>query len=350
MRDLSVRTGGVSVINTNNFGSGLDKILDRNRGYYRLAYRPSEPFDNKFHRVTIKVKQEGTRLYAAEGYYARVENAVAATKEQDIIKAAISPLATRDLELALEVQYRFQPNNQTHLDINTFIDARKLQFTRSSDGRYHGSFDLAGFVFDQAGRNRGGISQTVTADLTEPEYREALRVGLSYTASTEAPPGYYQVRIAVREIDTGKIGTVSRYFEVPDLSKKQLTMSSIILYRVNAVGGNKTPEQLAPVRVISRKHDLRYAVIVYNPRIESGKALAKLQLMISFGGKLLFTEPEQPVQNLANGPGQFIKVGQVGLSRVNPGRYLLTVVVTDPLADKKRQVISRSVDFTVVDN
>ena len=350
LRELAGRTGGASIVNSNNFKAGLDKILNRSRAYYRLAYRPSEPFDNKFHKVEIKVRRGGLRTYAADGYYARADKTTGPlSKEDQIIKAATSPLARRDLDMAAELQYRFLPANQAQLDINTFIDARKLQFTRSDDGKYHASFDVAGFVFDQVGRNRGGISQTINADLTNEEYQRALANGLSYTASTQAPPGYYQVRLVVREVSTAKIGSVSRYFEVPDLSNKQLVMSSIMLYGMNPSGAEKNPMQLAPTRVISRKQDLRYAMVVYNAKLDNSKPQTRSQLIISQGGKLIFKEPEQPIQTPGTAPGQFVKVGQLGLSNVNPGRYVLTLVVTDPLADKKRQIVSRSVDFTVVD-
>ena len=350
LRELAGRTGGVSVVNSNNFAGGLDKILNRGRAYYRLAYRPSEPFDNKFHKVDIKVRRGGVHVYAAEGYFARADKSSGTlTKEDEIVKAATSPLAKRDLDVAAELQYKFLPNNQAQLDINTFIDARKLQFTTSSDGKHHASFDVAGFVFDQVGKNRGGISQTVNADLSEEDYQHALTNGLSYTASTQAAPGYYQVRLVVREVGTGKMGSISKYFEVPDLSNKQLMLSSVMLYQVNPGGNDKNPLQLAPTRIISRKNELRYAVVVYNPKLDGAKPQAKSQLMISQNGKLLFKEPEQPVQAAGSAPGQFIKVGQLGLSKVSPGRYVLTLVVTDPLADKKRQIVSRSVDFTVVD-
>jgi VWFA-related protein len=350
LRHLAGRTGGVSVVNSNNFGAGLDKILSRSRAYYRLAYRPSEPFDNKFHRVEIRVRRSGVHTYTAEGYYAREDKAATArTKEEEIIRVATSPLARRDLDVATELQYRFLPTNQAQLDINAFIDARKLQFTRSDDGKHHASFDLAGFVFDQSGHNRGGISQTINADLSEADYQRALANGISYTASTQAAPGYYQVRLVVREVNTGKVGSVSRYFEVPDLSNKQLLMSSVMLYQVNPAGADKNPQQLSATRIVSRKSDLRYAVVVYNPKLDGTKPQAKSQLIISQDGKLLFKEPEQPIQTPGSAAGQFIKVGQLGLSKVNPGRYVLTLVVTDPLADKKRQIVSRSVDFTVVD-
>jgi len=350
LRALATQTGGISVVNSNNFGLGLDRILSRSRAYYRLAYRPSEPFDNKFHKVEIKVRRSGVHTYTAEGYYAREDKAATArSKEEEIIRAATSPLAKTDLDVATELQYRFSPANEAQLDINAFIDARKLQFTRSDDGKHHASFEVAGFVFDQVGRNRGGISQTVNADLSDQEYQRALTSGISYTASTQVPPGYYQVRLVVREVGTGKIGSVSRYFEVPDLSNKQLMMSSVMLYQVNSSGTDKNPQQLPATRIISRQQELRYAVVVYNAKLEGNKPQAKSQLMISQNGNLLFKEPEQPVQTPGSAAGQFIKVGQLGLTKVNPGRYVLTLVITDPLADKKRQIVSRSVDFTVVD-
>ncbi len=350
LRELAGRTGGVAVVNSNNFAAGLDKVLSRSKGYYRLAYRPSEKFDNKFHRVEVKVGRSGARIFSSEGYVAREDRALgAASKEDQIVNAAISPLAQRSLDVSAELQYKFGADNQAQLDINAFVNARKLNFKRTNDGKYQASFDVVGFVFDQVGRSRGGISQTVGADLTEENYQRALLTGLSYTASTQLPPGYYQVRLVIREVETGKMGTMSRYFEVPDLSNKHLTMSSILLYEVNpATAGKSAPEQLSAARVISRKQELRYAAVIYNAKVEGGKPQVRSRLIISQNGKMLFQEPEQPVTTPGAGAGQLVRVGQLGMSKVSPGRYVLTLVTTDPLADKKRQTVSRSVDFTVV--
>jgi hypothetical protein len=201
---------------------------------------------------------------------------------------------------------------------------------------------------DQLGKSRGGISQTVNADLTEESYQRALTTGLSYTANTQLPPGYYQVRLVIREAESGKMGTVSRYFEVPDLSQKQLTISSVQLYEVDPTKG-KTPQLLPATRVISRKNDLRYATVVYNAKNEGGKPQVTSRLIISVGDKVLFQEPEQRVTIPGSELDQLVRVGQLALAKVPPGRYVLTLVVNDPLADKKRQTVSRSVDFTVVD-
>ena len=349
LTSLAARTGGVSVVNSNNFSGGLDRILSRSRGYYRLAYRPSERFDNKFHNLDVKVRRGSTRVYGAEGYYAREDRAnTANTKEEQILNAARSPLAKRDLDLAAELLYKFAPDNQAMLDVNAFIDAKTLNFTKTAEGKYHTSFDIVGFVVDQVGKTRGGISQTVGADLSEQDYRRALATGLSYTASTKLNPGYYQVRLVVRENETGKIGTVSRYFEVPDLSNKKLTMSSLFLYGLNPSGGASDAQPLPATRVISRTKDLRYVAVVYNAKANAGSAQLRAQLIISQGGKILFQEPEQPLESKGNAEGQYVKVGQLGLSKVAPGQYMLTLVVTDDAADKKNQRMSRSIDFRVV--
>jgi VWFA-related protein len=348
LRVLASMTGGVSVVNSNNFTEGLERVLKRSRGYYRLAYKPSEKFDNRFHQVEVKVRRGGVRVYSGEGYVAREDRSnAAATKEDQIMKAAASPLAKRDLDVAAELQYLFSTKKQAELAINAFINARKLDFKKVGD-RYQASFDVVGFVLDQLGKSRGGISQTVNADLTEESYQRALTTGLSYTANTQLPPGYYQVRLVIREAESGKMGTVSRYFEVPDLSQKQLTISSVQLYEVDPAKG-KTPQLLPATRVISRKNDLRYATVVYNAKNEGGKPQVTSRLIISVGDKVLFQEPEQRVTIPGSELDQLVRVGQLALAKVPPGRYVLTLVVNDPLADKKRQTVSRSVDFTVID-
>lgn len=346
LRALAGNTGGVSVVNSNNFDAGLEKILKRSRSYYRLAYRPSEKFDNKFRKVEVKVRRSGTQVFGNAGYLAREE--ATRTKEEQILRAAISPLAKRDLDVTAEVQYMFAVNNQADLTVNAFINPRKLEFKRIGD-KYQTSFDVVGFVFDQLGRSRGGISQTVNAELSEENYQRTLKAGLAYTANTQLAPGYYQLRLVVRETGTGKLGTVARYFEVPDLSQKRLTMSSILLYEVSPSGAKKAPEQLAANRTISRKQDLRYAGVIYNAKTEGGKPQVTSRLIISVGDKILFEEPEQRVETPGSTPGQLVRVGQLALAKVPPGRYILSLVVKDPLADKNRQIISRSVDFTVVE-
>jgi hypothetical protein len=264
--------------------------------------------------------------------------------------AAKSPLARRDLDVIANVILKPSPaNNKSTVDVHLLIDPKKLTFTQGEGGHYQTSFDVVGFVYDQLGKLRGGFSETVKTDLTPENYQSAMATGLTYSATTELPPGYYQIRGAVREAGTGNLGTISKYLEVPDLSNGRLAMSSIYLFAADPAQGSKTtPTPLLAVRQLTRKQDLRYAALIYNAKNSGGRSELRSQVIISQGGKILYREPEQPVAAVAGGNTPTTKIGQIGLSGVPPGRYILTFIVTDPLADKKSQTIARSIDFNVV--
>jgi VWFA-related protein len=347
LQALANATGGVSVINTSNFSEGLDRILNRSN-YYLLAYTPSESFDNKFHKLEVKVERPGVRVYTRAGYIARADAPAsrAKTKEEALIKAAMSPLAKRDVDVTGLLQYRFLPDNLADIDITMLINATNLNFKQESDGNYHTTFDVVGFLVNSIGKSQGGFSQTVNASLSPDDYKRALTYGISYTGHAQLPAGVYQLRAVVRENQSGSLGTMSQFLEVPNLAKKRLTASSLFLYAVDPTQGIKaSPQPLIGLRQLSRNQDLRYAAIIYNP-----KANGKLQshILISRGGKVLFKEPDQPVTGTIQN-GQLAKIGQFGLGKVQPGRLVLTLVITDATGDKQERTVVRNIDFTLVD-
>ncbi len=345
---LSASTGGISVTNTNNFEGGLDRVLARS-SYYLLAYAPIEAFDNKYRKLEIKVTRPGAKVYAREGYVARADDPLGVqTREQAIFRAVMSPLAKREIELGGRMQYRFVPEG-AELDINLLVNANNITFKQEADGRHRATFDIVGFIANSAGKSAGGFSQTVTANLSPKDYERSLTTGLSYTAHAQLPPGSFQLRAVVRDTESGRLGSMSQYLEIPDISKKRLTASSVFLYAIDvAQGANAKPDPLTDLRQLPRSHDLRYAAVVYNPKLTSGQTQLRSQVIVSKDGKEIFREPESVVGGTPQ-EGQVIKIGQLGLGKAQAGRYVLTLVITDPLARKEERTLLRSVDFLLVD-
>src|SRR5262249_52909374 len=149
----------------------------------------------------------------------------------------------------------------------------------------------------------------------------------------------YQVRIAVRDNKSGRLGTLSRYLDVPALQNGRLSASTLLLWSAPA-GDTKAANPIAVTAnyQVSRSQDLRYAVNIYNAKLREGKPQVKTQLVISQNGREIFREPEEQVSPVGS---QLIKMGQLGLGSVKPGRYTLTLVITDTLADKKLQLLTR---------
>jgi VWFA-related protein len=351
LRLLASVTGGIAVLNKNNFDEGLQQIVSASDGYYLLAYTPADgKFDNKFRELKIKVKGEDFKVYSRRGYLAREDKPAAkpATKQEQILAAVKSPLARREINLDAMLLYKALPPSQGGIDIHLVIDPKKLHLDEV-DGRRETNLDVAGFVFDELGKLRGGFSETINARLTPEEVARISKGGLTYAANTTLPPGSYQVRIAVRDNKNNNIGTMSRYIEVPDLSRGRLAASSLLLGSVPSGDMKATnPTPISANRQISRSQDLRYATIIYNAKLKDGKPQVRSQLIISQNGQVIFKEPEEMVPATGNAQ-QLLKWGQLGLKGVKPGRYTLTLVITDMLADKKANTMSRSMDFVVVD-
>ncbi len=344
---LAQSTGGISVINTNNFKSAIDRIVARS-SYYMLAYTPTEAFDDKFHKLEIKVTRPGAHVYARQGYVATADRPRAnETREAAIVRTAMSPLAKRDVDLAARVQYRFLPDARAQLDINLLVNANQLTFKPDAEKNYVASFDIVGFMMNSLGKTEGGFSQTVNAKLSEADYKRALTTGISYTGHADLPPGTYQLRAVVRDGETGRLGSVSQYLEVPDVTRKRLTASSIFLFGVDTQPGSK-PEAMNALRQLPRAQDLRYAVVVYNAKGDQGKTQLRAQTIISRDGKIVYQEPEAPITTALEN-NQVLRVGQLGLQKARPGHYMLTIVITDPQADKQSRTIIRNVDFMLTE-
>lgn len=358
LRVLASATGGHSFMNKNNFTEGLGKIVESSEGYYLLAYTPTdEKFDGKFRRLEVKVKRSGLRVMTRSGYFARVDKEVESpkTKEQELLAAVRSPLARRDINVSGLMTYRaVQPPKDAKadsglygaIDIHLLIDPKTLK-VEEAGGKQNANFDVAVFVFDEYGEMRGGFSKTIDANLTPEEFARITKGGLTYSADTMLPPGAYQLRMAVRDNKTGSTGTMQRYIEVPDLTKGRLAASSLIISAAPP-GDTKTSDTIAVTadQRISRTKDLRYAVMVYNAKLKDGKPQLRIQMSISQDGKVLHKEPEEIIQSGGSG-GAMLKIGQLGLARVPPGRYTITLVITDPLADKKWQGLVRNQNFIV---
>jgi hypothetical protein len=134
------------------------------------------------------------------------------------------------------------------------------------------------------------------------------------------------------------------------MSKKHFTASSIFLHAITSGAGAKAqPVPLTALRQISRKDDLRFSVVVYNAKLDKAKPQLTTRLTISRPDKIIFQGPIEGVDLHGADSSQAIRIGQIGLSKLSPGHYFLTLEVTDNLSDKKNQTLVRNIDFYVVD-
>ena len=75
-------TGGLSVMNANDLGAGVARILADSRAYYLVGYEPPrETFAGerpRFHQLKVRVKRPGLKVRSRKGFFGLSDAAVAA--------------------------------------------------------------------------------------------------------------------------------------------------------------------------------------------------------------------------------------------------------------------------------
>jgi VWFA-related protein len=102
LRDIAHETGGLAVVNTNNFRDGFQRIVRDNSTYYLLGYYPVlDHRDGRFHSIGVRVARPGARIVRArQRYFApeRIEMALAGTPPSPaaVAIAGLGDLDSRD--------------------------------------------------------------------------------------------------------------------------------------------------------------------------------------------------------------------------------------------------------------
>ena len=156
-----------------------------------------------------------------------------------------------------------------------------------------------------------------------------------YNNRTPLAPGMYQVRIGARESKSGQTGTATKWIEIPDLTKKQLTLGSLFL-GVKEIKKSDKPEevqiQFSVDHQFARPLQLDFMSFVYNAaRTPSGEInLATKIEVFDAQGRAIVNTPMRPLST--KGLADLSRIPLTGVIRQQtsvPGNYLLRVTVND---------------------
>ncbi|HSQ24002.1 MAG TPA: VWA domain-containing protein, partial [Pyrinomonadaceae bacterium] len=308
--DLIARqTGGFLVRNSNDFK--LKEIADDQKGYYLLAYRPTdETFNRKFHHIKVTVKRRGLTVRTRTGFFgldAPKLDASELTANDQMKRALMSPFGASAITVRLT-------NMFTNFDSGSllrsllYISAQDLVFVDEPDGFHTATFDLGIILFGDNGRVNDLQSRAVTLRLRDDAYQSALRNGIVYSLDTPLKQaGALQFRIAIRDQKSSRIGSAGQFVQIPNLSDGRLALSGIVVTKEADKSGRGTP---APpdtqdaissgpaVRQFRAGNSIIFAYSIYNAQLDPATRLPQLttQTRIFRDGKAVYTGSPTPVE------------------------------------------------------
>lgn len=355
---IAQQTGGFQVRNSNGFQ--LDRIFEDQGGYYLLGYRPTEEtFNRQFHRIKAKVKRSGMTLRTRYGFFGVTEeeaNSGRPTIKDQTTLALLSPFGTQDIEV-YQNSFFANPKADGSL-IRSFIYLNPVNLTFApANGRRETQLEIHGVIFGDNGAVIEKVKHDIVLSLGDSEYEQAIRDGLPDAVRlrfdmTVKKPGSYQVRIAVRDQTSSKIGSAGKFVAVPNLNDKRTALSGIVLRGAGEAGAQALLMANPPARRFPGNSDLHFAFLLYNAPINPATQLPNVTIETKLfrDGKSIGPAVEMPIdiKNQADLARLFVN-GTIRLdSTLEPGDYYLQVVVTDKAAKDKHPPITQWVDFEIV--
>jgi len=349
--DLVARqTGGFQVRNSNSFE--LDRIVEDQSGYYLIGYRPNEEtFNRSFHHLKAKVKQPGMSVRTRFGFAGVSEDDV--NKEPrptaDLTNLALaSPFSAQDINVELSSFFTNDKTAGSLVRSFVYIDAKDLQFAVRDD-RQHAAVELHSVVFGDNGMVVNQSTRSATLNLSQSDYEYALRNGLQIVFDIPVKrAGSYQVRIAARDRSSSHIGSAGQFVAVPDLTKKKLAVSGIVLGTARDTTGHGLANPGA--RRFAPDSDLHFAFALFNAASERGVPRnLVMQAKLFREGKNIYSAPEAPVTGVDKAdPSRFIVTGSIALAPdLEPGTYYLQVVIKDSDSKAKSAALVQWIEFEV---
>jgi len=346
---LAEKTGGIFVNNNNDLNNGLHRIIDSVQGYYLLAFRPDDSDKerpDRMYKVQVRLKRPDLVLRSRSEFhrFSHVPDQPAnQTKSDDLRDALASPFVREDVRLKVTALY----TGGLQVKVLLHVDARDITFTKTPEGNYKASFEMAAVAFDDNGKVAQQLAQSQPLIVQPDNYERLLRDGLVYTISLPMQkPGPYQVRMAVRDDDSGRLGSDSQAVEVPERKPSRLSVAGLIVQGMNTkIRGGPA------VRRFASGDTFEYSYLVYGARQGANNSTdLTTQVKLFRGSEEVFTGDVLPTTRAKELSRESIIAGgtfRLG-SALPSGDFFLQVIVTDKLAPRDAQSSSQWIDFEIV--
>lgn len=367
---LAADTGGKAIFNTNDLKKGLAPAIRETSTYYLLAWKPDAESQKQRRFRNLEVKLTGRpdlTVRVRKGYFdldPRPPTAVAKTPAQQPSKTStpaaklresiVAPYPVRSLPILISVDYYDVADKGPLVSTAIQMPGEFLVFGQQPDGKIQAVIDLSGAYFDDKGVAKASFLERIVTTAPSLEVAKTYRNDITFTYPTKLPPGLYQVRIAARDDKSGNVGSAHAWIEIPDLAKKKLTISSLLLGErtqstmtnvSNASGGS--PVALSASHRFRRESTLRFLLFAYNTTLSPSDQKPDVAVQVQV------IRDDQPVITTAlrkvNTEGvtdleRLPYAAEIPLSELLPGRYLLQVTLIDRVS---KQSTTRQTHFDV---
>jgi hypothetical protein len=342
LHTLAEDTGGRAFLGSNSFADGFRQGLTESSNYYLLAWRPARDEAHKGKtRFTVSIKgRPDLKVRLRRGFVNLNESKAGfpdtklQSPDAQLLAALGSLYPVTALPISLSVGYVNSRDKGPTLKAAMQIDLAALP-----EGSIKNELDVIGIALD----DRGSLSSFKQKLTVSPA--DVMRTGqhvVLWNQELRLPAGLYQVRVAVRDQESGRTGSAMQWLEIP-ASSGALTLSSIFMGKRNENAAVNDKVQINVTRRFERASWLRYQAFVYST---DAKGEVRVQVRILRDGQPVKVLPLRSVSLIEMTDNGVPISGEVDLKELNAGSYVLELSATDPQSGAS---VLQNVDFSISD-
>ncbi len=228
---LAVDTGGRAFRNTNApMAKWINKVLDETANYYLLAWTPDseEQKRGKFKNISVSiVGRPDLTVRLRQSYFKtaplplltlkkKSEKDPTKAREDDMRLIVDAPVSQRQIPTELTLNLAQMPGVGTRLNATIQINREFLTF-ELNDGKESADVDIAGIFYNDKGKPINSFVGRLKV-FPVPENSSPKNRPVVYGFHEWLPAGLFQVRVGVRDLKSGRVGSAMQWIQIPNLS------------------------------------------------------------------------------------------------------------------------------------
>jgi VWFA-related protein len=207
MLAIAKKTGGIAFVNNNDITGAIRTAIEDSRVTYTLGFYPDSDTEvGKFHAIAIKLegRRDVTLRYRSGYLDEKFSPNDLARRARELEQAFWSPLDANAIPLTAEVERVSGGFGSIRLN----IDPASLNLT-AQDGKHTGVVDVLILQRNETGKLFERVNDTIQMNFSDATYERLRASGVPYRRTVALNPQATAMRVVVRDVATGNVGSLT---------------------------------------------------------------------------------------------------------------------------------------------
>jgi VWFA-related protein len=212
---MAQSTGGLFFHDSNDLAQGLQELGAVPEVSYRLAFRPDDASDKRYHKLAVKLATKGSYIVQARpGYVAAALPPSQPAENRHAIDRELTSLETlANISARVTAESGSSKEGKPLVWVLVHVDLKGLPFLKQNDRHGERITFLTGLL-DAQDNLVTAKEGRMDLDLTEATFARLSATGINAKIPLEAPAGAYRLRTIVEEGVEGKQSASSQPVEI----------------------------------------------------------------------------------------------------------------------------------------